>query len=497
MYELHRAASDGSVERTVAALSTGVVDIDDVSSTRGTPLMIAAHAGYSRVVRILLKEGANVAVQNNEGANALHYSAAEGHLAVTKLLVNNGANVATTMNNGATALHYSAREGHLAVTQLLVKAGADLEAKASTEQPRTPPRDDSRAAPPVVGAAPLHLAAELGRSEVVRVLIEAGVNPNSRRSDGATPLFCAACDGHVDAVTVLLRAKANPLLTYTDPSGGTWIPLDGAAQSGHVKVARELIQQLGIEERGGASGGVCALRCAAQNQDVKFMDVLASGGVVDCGRALWAAAAGHESSVRFLLQQPEQRAGGEGAGYLETCDPSGGTPMLRSIWTYCPRVTRMLVDAGADTTTAVRLKDAEGRVVFNDTPLAYAERLYDAVGREGATESQLHDMEAIRRLLLRVEAVHAVSWLWASEATTYAAAEATGRAVKAPPTPLIVMLPILKRRAGRPRRLLTALFRWVVCGIYLGGEAAAAIRSGEGRAVLYCLVQCGSHVLRN
>lgn len=86
---------------------------------------------------------------------------------------------------------------------MLVEGGADLEA-ATTEK----------------GITPLHSAAADGHCEVMRMLIDAGANPNSRRSTGATPLYMAAQGGHVDAIKVLLGAKANPLLSSrADPDG--------------------------------------------------------------------------------------------------------------------------------------------------------------------------------------------------------------------------------------------------------------------------------------
>ena len=50
----------------------------------------------------------------------------------------------------------------------------------------------------------------------------------------------------MDAVKVLIRAKADPLLT-TSQSGKTFVPLDVAAQDGHIEVVRELVQKHGIE----------------------------------------------------------------------------------------------------------------------------------------------------------------------------------------------------------------------------------------------------------
>ena len=152
------------------------------------------------------------------------------------------------------------------------------------------------------GATPVQMAAQRGYSEFVSVLVEAGANTNSHFSDGATPLIMVAQDGHIDAVKVLLRAKADPLLASTQ---GRWkaVPLDAAAENGHSDVARELIQQCGIDGCGGDTRGVSALKLAAQQQHLDFM-ALPGAGVVDTGAALINAVKyGCEASVRFLLQR--------------------------------------------------------------------------------------------------------------------------------------------------------------------------------------------------
>lgn len=66
----------------------------------------------------------------------------------------------------------------------------------------------------------------------------------------------AAQYGYVDAVKVLLRAKADPRLTICSKPGGAAVvpvvPIDVAVEHGHMKVARELSQEHGIEGCGGA-----------------------------------------------------------------------------------------------------------------------------------------------------------------------------------------------------------------------------------------------------
>ena len=59
------------------------------------------------------------------------------------------------------------------------------------------------------GTTPLHLAAKNGHLEVVRLLIEAGVDINkARTNDGATPLHIATQKGHVEVVSLLSEAGA-------------------------------------------------------------------------------------------------------------------------------------------------------------------------------------------------------------------------------------------------------------------------------------------------
>lgn len=125
----------------------------------------------------------------------------------------------------------------------------------------------------------------------------------------------------------------------------------------------------------------------------------------------------------------------------------------------------LLIDAGADVTSAFQFKGARR------TPLAWIDYFFlceKGHPREEeeitlTSDEELGGMEATRRLLLRVDAVHAVSWLWRSNAVpiAHAAVDDTSR-IETTPIPLTLMLPILRRRAGRPRVLLAALFRWVV-----------------------------------
>eukprot|EP00752_Nemacystus_decipiens_P011612 g10310.t1 len=427
---LHKAACGGSSERTIALLSRGLINIDQGDPDGWTPLMYAAAGGHSRVAQILLSRGANACIATDAGT---------------------------------TALHLSAEEGQLALTVDLIKAGADVRTEESD------------------GATPLHLAARNGHSHVMATLIEAGAHVDSCSDDRGTPLREAALDGHLDAVKQLLRAKANPLLAAVDSEGRPIIPLDSAAELRHLEVVRELIQQVGIEGCGGETRGENALEGAAMGQHLDVMAMLMDAGVVDTGKALLnAARRSWEAQVKLLLRRRQQPGSPAGlVDYVQSRDEYDATPLFNSIdgfdesddvrHTTSLKVVRLLIDAGADTSSVVLVTNTPGGddVYFNGTPLAFTKHCLanKMVGgrKRGATDEQMNRLEAVRRLLLRVEAVHAVSWLWEREPLLVRdaaqASSKTARETAASSGALLAsMLLILRRR--RRGVLLGPLLRY-------------------------------------
>ncbi|CAN0499430.1 unnamed protein product [Ectocarpus sp. 12 AP-2014] len=406
--QLHEAAREGSTWLTAAILSTGSIDIDERDPSGATPLYHAIYNDHPGVVSILLSKGASVSATNDDGNTALHLSAFKGNVVVTKMLLKAGASVAVLGAQGAT---------------------------------------------------PLHVAAEKGNIEVVKVLMHAGADVNSRMPSGETPLYGAAWAGWVDVVRELLRAKANPLLTRVNLA---WqhLPLDTAAQNGRLGVVLELLQRFGIRGCGGAGGGVTALRMAAMKPHLDVMIALTTAGVVDTGIALVTAASfGHGDVVKFLIQQRDGKPSGKPTYVNHPRDPCGRTPLICNIdfglYPSCsPKVVRLLVDAGADTTSAVHFYTEPGKAPLVATPLSVVTNALHQKAAYGTAipDELLHRLGLIRRLLLRVEAVHATSWLWQKRVPRIglAARGSSNPKIKATSTTgpqLRTMLPILRRRA--------------------------------------------------
>ena len=477
---LHLAARNGHSEVTTLLVKAGSDMKAQTPSSGHTPLLLAAQNGHVGVMKALVKAGADLEAHTSQGHTSLHLAAEQEHTEAMALLVSAGAHLEARSSKGFTPLHAAAHWQCSEAVALLIQAGAEL--KTCSPKGNTPLHlaaevgnsetirflmeggADLEATTPS-GMTPLHKAATGGHTEGMEALIAAGANVDARMTGGDTPLLCAALKGHVGAVRVLLRSKANPLLGRTDrtPAETLGVPLDAAALNGHSEVVLELLQQLGIEGCGGESRGVDALSAAARSRYVNIMAILVGAGVVDTGAALCMAAKwGGEVSVKFLLRQQEARPIG-GEVYTNAGDHVGATPLLNAIAANrcSARVVRMLIDVGADTTSAVRLTHPTGKKAFNYTPMGIVTHFLrkKKVGGQDVTEEQMNARKVIRRLLLQVEAVHAMSWLWPSDIPS-AIIDTAKSAITS--TSLRMTLPTLRRRAKRLGMVLAPLSRWVV-----------------------------------
>lgn len=90
------------------------------------------------------------------------------------------------------SLHEAAMQGDLEAVRQHIKVGSDLNE-----------RD------PMSGATPLIIATVFGQIEVLKALIEAGADVNSRNNEGSTSLITAAVFNQIGVSKVLIEAGAD------------------------------------------------------------------------------------------------------------------------------------------------------------------------------------------------------------------------------------------------------------------------------------------------
>ena len=428
-----RAAYEGQMEIVRLLVSQGA----DVNSGDPSPLVSACWQGHREIITYLLEQGANpntawggsgsgelmtwavghddtyylelflehgadpnlVADAWSDGLKPLHTAAYEGRAAAASLLIQNGAPVNVNVN-GLTPLHLGASEGHAEVVAVLINAGADVN-----------PGLDTDVIPPIIRALArghldvavlltdagagidIHVAAALGRSELVGALLDADPTRLEHRDDcvGRTAIAWAVANGQRKVVDMLLTRGANPNCRTTRPDAelSMWFvdpipegetptddvgetPLHLASARGDARIVDTLLAH-GADVSARLPDGKTALHVAAVGGHLDVVERLINGGADlhsgdDHGATPLHTALAHESIVKFLLAagaDPNRRVA------------AGPTPIAWAARNDVA-VAQVLIDAGAelDIFTATRFGQVAAlrRILDADPSLANAVR---------------------------------------------------------------------------------------------------------------------------
>ena len=144
--------------------------------------MTAARVGNLEAVKALLARGANPNAQERRDQTALMWAAAEGH-ATSCALIEAGSAINATLASGFTPLFFAVREGHIDVVRVLLEAGVNVNETLKPKEDRPAPTVGTSYKPVRNGTSPLLLAVENGHFELAIALVEAGADPNDQRPD--------------------------------------------------------------------------------------------------------------------------------------------------------------------------------------------------------------------------------------------------------------------------------------------------------------------------
>eukprot|EP01029_Cantina_marsupialis_P016359 TRINITY_DN36402_c0_g1_i1.p1 TRINITY_DN36402_c0_g1~~TRINITY_DN36402_c0_g1_i1.p1 ORF type:complete len:234 (+),score=32.33 TRINITY_DN36402_c0_g1_i1:165-866(+) len=189
----------GDFEGCESFLNDHIEEIDHVDDFGNSALHISALRGQERILRLLLKRGANPSLVSAKlGQTVLHCSAASSKDDVETLnsILAAGASLEARDNDSRTPLHDAASAGNCrCIKELVVKWGSRLDLKTSS------------------GCTPLYLAAQKGHLDAACLLASLGANINSTCSDtvGQTPILLARAQGWEKQLLENARKPSSPL----------------------------------------------------------------------------------------------------------------------------------------------------------------------------------------------------------------------------------------------------------------------------------------------
>jgi len=352
------AAAGGHDEATKILIDNGA-NVNTLHSNGGSALLEASTAGSEDALKVLMDAGAQVDIVDNDGVTPIMSAASQGHLDCVSMLLDalssskSASDLKDYINllshSGGSAVMFAAGGGHPEVTQLLIEKGSEVNAiaqatpeyleslaEAIAEGEATDDQD-----PHVDGVTALHVAAQGGYLDCVKLLLDAEAKPEIEDDEKRTALLLAVKGNFGEVATELVRNGANPNTLYVDEEGDEHNLLMDA-----IIVENEEFSLLLIDK--GAD------LYAEDDHQVSTM--------------LQATHRGMEKVVKVLLEKhnamPEKKE-----GFVDGPSDEGITPLIAASSEGHSTIVPLLLNAGADVnavdkdgTTALMAASARGHI---------------------------------------------------------------------------------------------------------------------------------------
>uniref|UniRef100_A0A8C4QQ48 Ankyrin repeat and SOCS box containing 2 n=1 Tax=Eptatretus burgeri TaxID=7764 RepID=A0A8C4QQ48_EPTBU len=205
------------------------------SKGNDTPLSLAASAGQTECMKMLLAAGSATEYCNSELLETPLYKVCEGrNIKAAGILLSHGAKANARNHLGNTPLYEAVSKGSLPLAEILLANGARLDIRNK------------------FGVSPLFIAAQCGCLDIAKHFVSRGAHVNTKAKDGATALYEACKNGHGDLAVFLFQQGADPNL----PTMEGLLPLHAASKKSIIKIlvvslllpvsCREIIQKSGL-----------------------------------------------------------------------------------------------------------------------------------------------------------------------------------------------------------------------------------------------------------
>lgn len=162
-------------------------DIEAETEEGATPLVIAVAANKTEAVRTILKYNPDLNKKTRFDETPLLIAVKNQNSEIAEALIRAGADINMADNHGATPLHYASVYGYFSLADLLLYYDAEIDLKTAE------------------GTTPLMAAIWAGNTDVADLLIQNGANMEARDSEGFTPFLIAAQNGDTLLMDFLLK----------------------------------------------------------------------------------------------------------------------------------------------------------------------------------------------------------------------------------------------------------------------------------------------------
>ncbi|XP_046560342.1 ankyrin repeat domain-containing protein 29-like [Haliotis rubra] len=303
---LHKACRKGTLAQVRQILSHELVDINSRGRCGWTPVRIAAEGGRRELVDLLVRQGCDLSLTDDDGNTVLHVASIKGHLKIVRyILSKKTVDVNITGHCNRTAVMAAARFGHRKVFDVLVRNGSNLSTVDS---------DANNI---------LHIACIGGHVKIVKyILTNVQVDINSKGYNGMTPVMLASNFGHQSVFQLLIKKKC--VLRIINENGMNILHVACAGNNVEIVkyILKENIASINSRDNTGKTPVMLAAECGHTDVFKLLLNNQCDTQVYEDGNTILhtSCALGHVDIVKCILTQ--------GLIHIDSCGQNQMTPVM-------------------------------------------------------------------------------------------------------------------------------------------------------------------------
>ncbi len=209
--------------------------------------------GDIKKTTLLLKSRVNPNVKSDSNQAPIHVAVLSSNLRIVKKLVRFGADINILNCNGSTALDLAIYQQDQDMIGFLLDQGAMVD----------------------IGSTPtLYLAILRGKQEIVRLLYDRGANINLNNDEGCTALFPAVSGDYIEIASFLLESKANVNVSDIYGTYPIHLAVSHAKNLDMVTLLCDFGADVNVQDNMGRTALSIAITCYAQEEKNGMQDIV-------------------------------------------------------------------------------------------------------------------------------------------------------------------------------------------------------------------------------